>query len=243
MGSKRGSAVRLPDGMYAVPDPDDWGRLTFWSVRSGSLRDWPDRKRWRPTRPPYPPTLDRGLRREWSDAWYEEVYFPWKDRLVELIAEDVEGAAARFRQDYPGVELRPAPERRRPAKVTRASASRNRRTEFQARLFEDRLIAASLRRSGRSYSQIATALGLARPTAIRRVQEGEAMGNPATQDLVMAALYQARIGSLEDRLRLACLQSGTDGSGPVREMLGQLQDLRAHLPSTLRGTNPTRGDQ
>ena len=235
MGSKRGSARGLPEGFYAVPDPDHPGRLTFWMVRAGSISDWPSGTRWRPVRPPYPPHLSGAERRTWNDDWYATRYFPWKDRLIEAIAANVEGAAARFRQEHPDVVLPPSAPRRSPAASRRPSAPSGaaQRTEFQSKLLEERLIAGALRRSRKTYQEIARVLGVSKPTAIRRVQEAEAMGNPGTQSVVLAALYQARIGAMESRLLGMCSEAGVAPEGPAREMLGQLRELRNALPGLL----------
>lgn len=234
VGSNRGGAERLPDGLYCVPDPDDRSRLTFWSVKAGTIRDWPVEARWRPVRPPYPPGLDRADRKTFTDEWYADCYFPWKDRLVDSIAADVQGSAARFEKERPNVVLPPASPPR-PRVRRRPAAARVRETPFRARLFEERMIAAALRRSGKSFTEIGKAMGLPKATAVRRAQEGESMGNPATQDLVVAAMFQVRIGHLEDRLRSACRQSDDAGPGPVEEMLDQLGGLRSALGTSLGG--------
>lgn len=229
MTSRRGSAEHLPEGLYAVPSPSEPDMITFWFVRGGRLRDWPEGSRWRPVRPPYPEHLtDRQSRRDWNDAWYDEVYFPWKDAVIEAIAADPEEAAAEFRRIEPDATMPvkgppvPRPKRDRvPVK---------RMTAEQRRLAEQRLIATALKAAGLSYSEVAGALDLPRTTAIRRVQVGRAVGQPTVGMVIGDALLSVQIGDLAAKTRQAALEAKTpDDVKALRERLARLEELRGRL--------------
>lgn len=91
----------LPDGYFAVPDPDDPSMLTCWRVKDDNGRALTAS----PTGAHYGPTLYRrdvpkGLkgrdRALWVNAWFTEVRGPWDRKIREAIAADPEAAGLRF---------------------------------------------------------------------------------------------------------------------------------------------------
>lgn len=97
----RPAVPRLPDGAYAVPDPQDPAVTTLWRVAYGELRPWPPRRRWAPRPPKADPGLTVEERRARRERWYAEVYWPWKLAVVEEIRRAPESAAALFERMVP----------------------------------------------------------------------------------------------------------------------------------------------
>lgn len=192
MGSSRGTAHHLPEGRFAVPDPDDPDRMTYWRVEStnadGSkkeLRPWPADVRWAPLRPPYPPDLDKAQRRQWTDGWYASEYFGWKDEVVAAIAADPQAAADEFSRSAPTAVL-PEPTKPRPRQRVRKKPMSKKAREVAAQ----KLFAEALRRAGMSERQMAAEMGLPKTTARRRLQGG------AVADGLAAVFIEARIAQL-----------------------------------------------
>jgi hypothetical protein len=86
----------IPDGYYAVPDPDEPGAMTYWRARGGRTQPWPAKAWYGPARPLRRdvPT-DRDKRSAFISAWNLR-YFAWHDRLLAALTADLDGARARF---------------------------------------------------------------------------------------------------------------------------------------------------
>ncbi|MGA5492566.1 hypothetical protein ACPCTG_32760 [Streptomyces pseudogriseolus] len=97
----RPAVPRLPDGAYAVPDPQDPAVTTLWRVAYGELRPWPPRRRWAPRPPKADPSLTAEERRARRERWYAEVYWPWKLAVVEEIRRAPQAAADLFERLVP----------------------------------------------------------------------------------------------------------------------------------------------
>ncbi|MGA5552640.1 hypothetical protein [Streptomyces pseudogriseolus] len=97
----RPAVPRLPDGAYAVPDPQDPAVTTLWRVAYGELRPWPPRRRWAPRPPKADPGLTAEERRARRERWYAEVYWPWKLAVVEEIRRAPQAAADLFKRLVP----------------------------------------------------------------------------------------------------------------------------------------------
>lgn len=93
----------LPDGYYAVPDPDDPTTITCWRVKDDDGRALTPS----PTGAHYGPTLYRRdvpkelkanakERALWVNTWFIEVRGPWDRKVREAIAADPEAAGLRF---------------------------------------------------------------------------------------------------------------------------------------------------
>jgi hypothetical protein len=91
----------LPDGYFAVPDPDDPATITCWRVKDDSgraLTPSPSGAHFGPTL--YRRDVPKGLKGRdrvlWVNAWYVEVRGPWDRKVREAIAADSETAGLRF---------------------------------------------------------------------------------------------------------------------------------------------------
>lgn len=91
----------LPDGYYAVPDPDDPSTTTCWRVKNdagGALTPSPTGAHFGPTL--YKRDVPKGLigrdRAIWANRWFAEVRAPWDLRVRAAIAADPEAAGLRF---------------------------------------------------------------------------------------------------------------------------------------------------
>lgn len=86
----------LPDGYYAIPDPDDAGTMTYWRARGDRLTAWP-RDAW------YGPAAllkadapaDIQATREWHQEWLDR-RGEWFDRLRKALHTDPATAQRRF---------------------------------------------------------------------------------------------------------------------------------------------------
>ncbi len=219
VGSSRGTAHHLPEGRFAVPDPDDEDRMTYWRVESitasGSkkeLRPWPADVRWAPLRPPYPEGLDRQQRKDWSQDWYDDVYFAWKDEVVAAIAADPQAAADEFARSAPTAEL-PAPVRKRPRVRLRPLAVSKKQREIAAQS----ILAEAFRRAGMSEREIAGEIGLPKTTTHRR------LSGASLADGVAGVIVDARIaGLIADVLAAA----RTAGPEDIPRLLVQLERVK-----------------
>lgn len=91
---------------FAVPDPDDAARITYWRrSNDGQLAPWPAKARYGPAlyRKPGPGhqhVIPAGLggeeRRQWTLRWFETVSGPWHLRARAAVEADPLVAAARF---------------------------------------------------------------------------------------------------------------------------------------------------
>jgi hypothetical protein len=241
MCARRGCACHLPVGEFAVRDPGDAERWTFWRVvaltKSGSrkaLRTWPPHVRWAPERPPYPPGLEsREERRDWSDGWYETVYWPWKDAVVAEIAARPVSCASDFAEFAPDAELPPPPP---PRKRARPIAVRKRArpiavrkpTAKQTRVAEERLIANALRLAGLSFAEVGETLGLPKTTAIRRLVEGTP--SEKLPDVLAQVMLAMDIERLQERLAVLLVRSATpDQRERLLAQAAGLEALRERL--------------
>ncbi|MDQ7910783.1 hypothetical protein RB614_40460 [Phytohabitans sp. ZYX-F-186] len=217
--------VRVPDGHYAVPDPDDPARLTLWSVCAGVARDYPETARWRPTPPPIEgPSKD--ARQAIRQDWYDRVYFPWRAAVAVAIERDPEGAAAAFvaAQGYVPVPVRPA--RRRSAQPAWAKRMRAGPTAAQRRREELGLLALALRGAGRSVRETADLLGEPRST-IQRLS-ADCAGFEAA-DVATRAVTLLRIDQLEQQLLVARVTASGELAAELDRQLGQVAEMRAAL--------------
>lgn len=94
-------ATTLPDGYYAVPDPDDPSTITCWRVKDDSgrtLTPSPPGAHFGPTL--YKRDVPKGLvgrdRAIWANRWFAEVRAPWDLRVRAAIAADPDAAGLRF---------------------------------------------------------------------------------------------------------------------------------------------------
>ncbi|MBM0239370.1 hypothetical protein JNW88_23525 [Micromonospora sp. ATA32] len=83
---------------FAVPDPADPGRITYWRRTSGTLKPWPAKARYGPVlyRTDLPAGLDAQQRQQWAADWYRENAHPWHDRVRAAIDSAPDECAARF---------------------------------------------------------------------------------------------------------------------------------------------------
>jgi predicted transcriptional regulator len=243
VSGSRGVAHHLPLGRFAVPDPDDGERMTYWRVEaanaSGSkrvLRPWPADVRWAPMRPAYPEGLDREGRRRWADDWYADVYFRWKDDVIAEIAADPQAAADEFARSAPSADL-PEPVKKRPRVRVRPRTVSRKQREISAQA----LLAEALCRAGLSERQIAGELGLPKTTVHRRLSGAEMVSGlegvlleVRIADLIAQVMELARAAGPEDvprvlvalervktlQARAAGLAAVSCGEGPFGSLLG-----------------------
>ena len=209
MGSRRGDADHLPLGMFAVRDPDDDDRMTYWRVEEDgkhrALRPWPADVRWAPLSPPCPEGLNPAQRREWRDGWYADVYFGWKEEVIRRIAEDPQAAADEFAEASPTADL-PAPLKKRPRTRVRPKPVSAKQRQVAA----ERLMAEALRRAGMTERAIAAELGVPKTTAHRRLTSGQRVADELTRillevrisELLGQVMQAARSATAEDLPRL-----------------------------------------
>jgi hypothetical protein len=220
VGCKRGCADGLPLGRYAVPDPDDEDRMTYWRVEESGrhrvLRPWPADVRWAPWRPPYPEGLDREQRREWSQRWYDEVFFGWKDAVIAAIAADHQAAADEFARSAPTADL-PEPVRKRPRVRVRPKPVSKKQRQIAA----EALLAEALRRAGMSERGIAGELGLPKTTAHRRLAGAKVV------DSLSQVFLEAEIARLISRVMEAALTAGPEDLPRLVAQIEQVRKLQA----------------
>ncbi|PZT74492.1 MULTISPECIES: hypothetical protein [unclassified Streptomyces] len=181
----------LPDGTYAVPDPDDPDTLTLWKVTAGSLDAWPPRRRWAPRMPPPPAGLSPGERREHRERWYAAVYWPWKVAVAASIADDPGRAADRFRDAVPAEEKPDAVLRRALAELGFPyGADARSYAEQCAQEQRERVDAArTMVAAGFSLSTVGRLLRVSKSTVWHWARDGRHdAGQPVTAESVAAAL-------------------------------------------------------
>ncbi|MFY1673688.1 hypothetical protein ACN27G_27640 [Plantactinospora sp. WMMB334] len=218
-------------GRYAVRDPDDDGRWTYWRVEAvgrsrRELRPWPPDVRWYPNRPPYPADLPKEQRAAWRQEWYDRVYFGWKEAVVAAIAADPQAAADAFAEHAPSAVLpeRRKPRRRKPEPWERRVAPSSRKRA------DDRILAAALKLAGLSFAEVGRVLDLPKTTAIRRVVETRQRAE--VPDLLARASVAVEIVRLQDRLFALC-RLAEDGEltaadqARIQELTVRLDALRA----------------
>jgi hypothetical protein len=82
----------LPDGSYAIPDPDRPWDMTFWTVTSGGLTPWPLSAQYGPIRPPYSDPDSRTFQL----ANFKQLVTQHRQLVAAAIAENPTEAADRF---------------------------------------------------------------------------------------------------------------------------------------------------
>lgn len=212
----------IPDGHYAVPDPNNPGRLTLWEVRAGVPRDWPKGSRWRP-RPPSMAHVDEGERAEAYRRWYDGVYFPWRDQVSQAIVRDPEAAAAAFVEASGHQEI-PQPTRQPQGQSKRVTRTPKPRSPGKRELA---VLAAALHAGGRSWRAVGELLDLPKPTAHRI---GRGVPPAYIPDGLVAALALVRAYDVQDRVR-AARQSATDPAecAALDQRLADLDNLLADM--------------
>ncbi|MFD1547709.1 hypothetical protein [Nonomuraea guangzhouensis] len=173
-----------------MPDPDDPDVVTLWWATSRRFSAWPLGHRWAPFPPPAPAGLDPAERGAWRQEWYDRVYFPWKERVIDAIADDPAAAAALFDErvppaDRPTVDALP---RSRPSVFPRRRKRRSapgggKLAARRDKAAREAFLAASLDDEGSTVDGIASALGLPRTTAWRRLKAGQAQYGAALATL------------------------------------------------------------
>lgn len=92
------TTVKSQPEYFAVPDPADPHRITYWRQTAHTLTAWPPAARYHPLllKSDVPAGLTGQARREWLWAWAREHLHPWFDAVRFAIAADPHGCAARF---------------------------------------------------------------------------------------------------------------------------------------------------
>src|SRR5215213_9571612 len=103
--SSERSWEHLPEGYYAVADPENEGEMSYWrrkdkgKHKTPSFDPWPLKARYGPRLLTSDPRL-KGLkgeqRNQFVRSWYEGVKYPYMARVVEAIASDPVTAGKRF---------------------------------------------------------------------------------------------------------------------------------------------------
>jgi hypothetical protein len=83
---------------FAVPDPDDAERMTYWRMSSRGLVSWPPAARYGPRllKRDVPRDLRGAAKAEWVHAWFQNTRFTWQASVIAAINADQHAAAARF---------------------------------------------------------------------------------------------------------------------------------------------------
>lgn len=83
---------------YAVPDPADPARMTYWRRTGRGLRPIPANARYGPVllKHDVPADLRGQQRREWVYAWQRQHLYPWHATVHAAIDADPIGCAARY---------------------------------------------------------------------------------------------------------------------------------------------------
>lgn len=96
---------RLEPRYFAVLDPQQPDRMTYWRRTNGLLKPWPLKAKhgpilWTKPGPGHvhvtPPGLSGEQRREWVRGWYATVRGAWMRQVQDTIAADPSGCARRF---------------------------------------------------------------------------------------------------------------------------------------------------
>lgn len=84
---------------YAVYDPADPGRITYWrETPSGGRKPWPGKASYAPVlyKRDVPGELNKADRRAWINAWFREQQPKWYEAIDAAIDADPVAARARF---------------------------------------------------------------------------------------------------------------------------------------------------
>ncbi|WP_431900224.1 hypothetical protein [Nonomuraea sp. bgisy101] len=171
--------MKLPDGSYGTPDPDQPHIMTLWWVHKRKMKTWPPKHRWAPFPPKAPAELDGHARREWRDAWYDSTYWPWKQAVIDAIAAGLDTARANF-AEHVAPEDRPVI----PAAGKKPKTDKVRNEEIKAAFLYDV--------RGLSLEDVMGSLNLPQTTAWRRIESGR---------LLLAQVQDAidRVKAIESR--------------------------------------------
>jgi hypothetical protein len=86
---------------YAIPDPHDPGRMTYWyRTKRGRIMPHPPKARYGPMlyRKDVPADLDPEAREAWVSDWFVNVSRPWHAAVREALKGDLFEAGLRFAQ-------------------------------------------------------------------------------------------------------------------------------------------------
>lgn len=87
---------QLPDGYYAVLDPNHPETMTYWRIRGSSLSAWPAKAWYGPPRPlKRDAPTDHDERITWIRTWNEH-YRAWQTQIRTLLEADPGTALRRF---------------------------------------------------------------------------------------------------------------------------------------------------
>lgn len=89
----------MPDVAYfAVPDPSDATRMTYWREAGGKRKPWPAKATYGPAlyRTDLPDGLDWQARQDWIADWMRANAWPWYEQVNAAIEADRAGCARRF---------------------------------------------------------------------------------------------------------------------------------------------------
>ena len=83
---------------YAVHDPADPSRITYWRETAQGRKPWPNKANYAPVllKRDVPALLTRQDRRAWVNAWFREELPKWQAAIDAAIDADPVGARARF---------------------------------------------------------------------------------------------------------------------------------------------------
>lgn len=81
---------------FAVPDPADPARMTYWRQQNGIRKPWPPKARYGPQLIRAEVPTDRYERHGFLLQWFDQVGTPWRLAVVAAIDADPAGCAARF---------------------------------------------------------------------------------------------------------------------------------------------------
>lgn len=194
--------------------------MTFWLVepsgRGRALRPYPPDVRWAPRRPPYPPGLSKVERREWTDRWYSEAYFGWKESVIEAIAVDPQAAANAFERLAPVAEW-PEPTKKRPRERKPAAW---RVSAKQRQVQAERLLASALARAGMSERAIASEMGVPKTTVHRRLD-----GEPIA-DALAGVMLEVQVSSLLANLMESVRTARPEDAPRLRQQLDRIARMQ-----------------
>lgn len=94
MITKEPAVTEIPDGYYAVPDPDKPDQLTLWRAADGRIEPSPNAAIYGPVllKRDVPAGLPKPERARWIANWFETVQRPWRQAVRVAIAADPEAA-------------------------------------------------------------------------------------------------------------------------------------------------------
>lgn len=92
------TVANVPNGYYAIPDPDDAATLTMWRVVGGLLHPSPANAKYGPRLliSAIPADLDRNGKQQFIRTWHETVRLTWVRAVHAAIIADPNAAGARF---------------------------------------------------------------------------------------------------------------------------------------------------